>query len=141
MNNIGTRFNFSFSPWGIELPPDDIADRRRGKIMKGGWAIWYLFGSDEKGEYLDYYASHRMTDDDHVRLYADGRAETLPVIRSMRPTSKDAEEDQRLEADYFEENERISEMLKNKGFGLYGDEPASIRINRNLRSKKTKYMP
>lgn len=136
MNNIGTRFNFSFSPWGIELPLDDIADRRSGKIMKGGWAIWYLFGSDEKGEYLDYYASHRMTDDDHVRLYADGRFESLAVVRPWRLTAEDPEEDAILEADFFAENKRISEMLKAKGFGLRGDEPASIPINRRVRTER-----
>lgn len=29
-------------------------------------------GEDGRGEYLDYYAAHRMTEDAHVRLYADG---------------------------------------------------------------------
>ena len=137
MNNIETRFNFSFSPWRIELPPDDIADRRRGKIMKGGWTIWYLFGSDEKGEYLDCYASHRMTDDDHARIYVDGKSETLPTLCQFRLISKDPEEDARLEAEFFAENELISKMLKTKGFGLRGDEPANIRINRTLRMKKS----
>ena len=132
MNNIGTRFNFSFSPWGIELPLDDIADRRRGKIMKGGWAIWYLFGSDEKGEYLDYYASHRMTDDDHVRIYADGKAKTLPTLCRFRMISNDPEEDARLESESFAENGHISNMLKAKGFGSQSNEPASIRINRRV---------
>ena len=134
MKNIEVRFNISFSHWGIKLPPDDIAERRRGKIMKGGWVIWYLFGSDENGEYLDYYASHRMTDDDHVRIYADGKSETLPTLRQFRLTSTDPKEDARLEFEFFSENERISKMLKGKGFKLQGDEPSSIRINRMLRS-------
>jgi hypothetical protein len=134
MKNIEVRFNISFSHWGIKLPPDDIAERRRGKIMKGGWVIWYLFGSDENGEYLDYYASHRMTDDEHVRIYAGGKSETLPTLRQFRLTSTDPKEDARLEFEFFSENERISKMLKGKGFKLQGDEPSSIRINRMLRS-------
>jgi hypothetical protein len=35
--------------WDICLPEEDVVGRRRGKIVKRGWAIWYLFGSDDKG--------------------------------------------------------------------------------------------
>ena len=44
-------------------------------------AIWHLFGSDDRGGYLEYYASHRMTDDRHVRLREDGSVEHLPAMR------------------------------------------------------------
>lgn len=39
---------------GIPLPPEDVKEKRRGKILAAGWAICYLFGTDEQGEYLDY---------------------------------------------------------------------------------------
>jgi hypothetical protein len=52
MPEVESQFNAAFSHWGISLPPDDIAQRRPGKIIKAGWAIWYLFGSDESGDYL-----------------------------------------------------------------------------------------
>ena len=61
-------FARSFEPWGIQLPDEGVKHRARGKINKAGWTIWYLFGSDEKGEYLDYYATHRMTSDSHTRI-------------------------------------------------------------------------
>lgn len=128
-----SRFDETFSVWNIRLPPEDVASRRRGKIMEAGWAIWYLFGSDENGEYLDYYASHRMTEDRHVRIHADDHIEYLPTIAGMRRASEDPEEDARLKAEYLVENQRIARMLEEKGFGIEGDEPGGVQINRVLR--------
>ena len=136
MNAIESLFNANFAPWSIYLPPDDVANRRHGKIVKAGWAIWYLFGSDEKGEYLDYYASHRMTNDEHVRLYAGGQEEELPSIQGLRLCSQDPEEDKRLKAKYYAENQRIARLLEEKGFGVAGDEPGGVLINRALHVNK-----
>ena len=111
-------------------------NRRRGKIVEAGWAIWYLFGLDEKGEYLDYYASHRMTSDEHVRIYADGEVEALPTIADFRMASQDPEEDARLEAEYYAENQRVARMLEAKGFGIEGDEPGGVQMNRFLHVNK-----
>jgi hypothetical protein len=72
-------------------------------------------------EYLDYYASRRVTNDRHVRIYADGRCENLPAIRELRLCSKDPKEDARLEAEYFTENQKVAKMLEEKGFGLGGE--------------------
>lgn len=132
MKEVESQFNNEFSHWDISLPADDLADRQRGKSVKAGWAIWYLFGSDARGEYLDYYASHRMTDDRHVRIYADGQRESLPTIQSMQLRSQDPDEDARLEAEYFAENQRVARMLEAKGFGVEGDEPGGVQINRYL---------
>lgn len=136
MNAIQTRFNATFVHWKIRLPPKDIANRRRGKIVKAGWAIWYLFGSDEKGEYLDYYSSHRMTSDSHARIYASGEVEWLPTIQEGRPCSEDPEEDKRLDAEYYAANQRIAKLLEEKGFGITGDEPGGVTINRYLHLNK-----
>ena len=95
-------------------------------------AIWYLFGSDENGEYLDYYASHRMTEDSYVRIYVDGHEEYLPEIVGMRLASEDPEEDARLEAEYYAENQRVARMLEAKGFEAEGDEPGGVQMNRFL---------
>lgn len=132
MNEVEARFNDAFATWNIRLPPENVATRRRGKIVEAGWAIWYLFGSDEKGEYLDYYASHRMTEDRHVRIYADGHVEYLPTIAGMRLASEDPEEDARLLAEYRAQNQRVARMLEDKGFGIEGDEPGGVQVNRFL---------
>lgn len=87
MRHIEGRFAEHFAPWDIVLPKEHVQKRRRGKIVVAGWAIWYLFGSDERGEYLDYYAAHRMTSDEHVRIYESGEIESLPAISTMRIAS------------------------------------------------------
>jgi len=133
MNKLESRFNTEFAHWNIRLPRKDTAQRRRGRILKAGWVVWYLFGSDEKGEYLDYYASHRMADDRHVRFYASGQEEELPTIRTFRSCSQDHREDKELAAEYQAENRRIARLLEEKGFGLTGDEPGGVLINRALR--------
>ncbi len=129
-------FNRSFETWDIELPEDVVKNRQRGKIVKSGWTIWYLFGTDETGKYLDYYASHRMTNDRHVRLYANGSSKSLNSYCSMRRVSDDPEENKRLENEFWEHNERVSRELESKGFGLEGDEHPSTIINRALISSR-----
>ncbi len=136
MKEIEDRFNAYFSKWDIRLSPEDVANRSQGKINKAGWAIWYQFGADEKGEYLDYYAAHRMTDDSHVRIYYNGEEEYLPAIESFRICSQDPEEDKRLEAEYLAENRRVAQLLNEKGFGIEGDEPSGVQVNRVLRQSR-----
>ncbi len=138
MKEIERRFNETFSYWNISLPPDAPANRERGKIVEAGWAIWYLFDSDEKGEYLDYYACHRMTNDWHTRLRDSGEHENLEAIQGMRVVSRDPEENARLEAEFFARNRRIEKMLREKGFGLTSDEPPLTQVNRQLYLKQEK---
>lgn len=83
MKLIADIFVKRFTHWKISLPEEDLKNRRSGHIQNAGWLIQYCFGKDETGEYMDYYAAHRMTDDSHVRIYDDGRVETLPAISSM----------------------------------------------------------
>jgi hypothetical protein len=73
MNHIAQAFREDFAHWDLEIPPELLASRAPGYIQAAGWLIQFVFGSDSRGEYLDYYASHRLTDDSHVRLYANGR--------------------------------------------------------------------
>ena len=133
MDTAAELFSRDFSHWAIQLPPQDVAQRQRGRINHEGWAIWYLFGADEHGEYLDYYAAHRMTDDRHVRIYASGERDDLPTIQSFRPCSDDPVEDQRLADELFAKNQHAAALLESKGFGLDGSEPVSVLINRIVR--------
>jgi hypothetical protein len=74
-----------------------------------------------------------MTDDQHVRLRDSGEAEWLPSIVGMRVCSDDPAEDARLAEEHHARNEEVSRMLEEKGFGLRGDEPGGVQINRVLR--------
>lgn len=117
MKLIVDNFAKRFSHWDITLPGEDIRNRRSGFIKDAGWFIQYCFGKDESGEYLDYYAAHRMTEDSHVRLYADGRIESLPALYGFMIRSKDdPERDKRLVNEHNEHNEKVREMLNEKGF-------------------------
>jgi hypothetical protein len=69
MDQIARVFAARFAHWGITLPAENLESRSSGHIQRSGWLIQFCFGRDEKDDYLDYYASHRMTDDDHVRVY------------------------------------------------------------------------
>ena len=133
MNPIQAKFNQRFAHWNIALSDEVMSQRVPGKIVKAGWCIWFLFGTDEADDYLDYYASHRMAGgDDHIRIRVDGSEESLPAIASIHLTSEDPVEAQRLEKEFFAENQRISVMLNEKGFGLEGDEPLSVRLGHIL---------
>jgi hypothetical protein len=138
LGRIKLEFARGFAHWEIALPEADVEARRRGKICQRGWAIWYLFGANERGEYLDYYAAHRMTNDTHVRLYEDGSTEWLDAICGMRRCSEDPAEDARLEAESLAKARRVEAMLAAKGFGMQGNEPFSIQIQRYQRLENTK---
>jgi hypothetical protein len=116
MDRIERRFAEAFAAWGLRLPAHAILARERGEIEAQGWRIRYLFGRDTVGEYLDYYASHRMTDDAHVRIRETGEMEHLPSISSGYFTSDDPAEARRLEEEYFAQNRRIAAELRAKGF-------------------------
>jgi hypothetical protein len=119
MKLIAETFNSRFDHWGIVLPEEDMQNRSGGYIQNAGWLIQYCFGNDDHGEYLDYYAAHRMTDDEHVRIYEDGQVKNLPALRSMRLVSKDPVEDKQLEDEYYQENQQIAKMLAEKGFDKF----------------------
>ena len=112
-------FDEAFERWEIHLPPEDAEARRRGSIQSAGWAIDYLFGADEQGEYLDYYASHRLTNDRHMRIRASGELETLetPEEHLVYPSGAAEDEKQRLKKEFRERNQRIYTALRQKGFG------------------------
>ncbi len=125
-------FNQSFAHWEIEIPAGAEPCDRAGRIVERGWAIWFRFGADDAGEFLDYYASHRMTDDRHVRLRPSGAHESLPALCTMRLASQNPAEDARLHAESIEANRRTEELLRQKGFSLSGAEPILIQLNRYL---------
>jgi hypothetical protein len=119
MERIAQAFRDDFAHWGLEIPPVSLASRTPGFIQAAGWLIQFVFGSDCLGEYLDYYASHRMTDDRHVRLYETGRQQNLASLQSFFVTSSDPLEAKRREAAYLRRNRRVVRQLAAKGFGKF----------------------
>jgi hypothetical protein len=119
MNQIAQAFRADFANWGLEIPPEALASREPGFIQAAGWLIQFTFGRDSRGEYIDYYASHRMTYDSHVRLYETGRRQRLASIAGMYATSSDHGEARRLEAVYLRRNKRVARKLAAKGFNKF----------------------
>lgn len=119
MRTVGESFRRDFAHWGLALPENAVRERRPGFIHEGGWLIQYTFGRNRHGEYLDYYATHRMTDDQHVRLYATGRRQALAALTSAFLTSADPNQARRLEAAYYRRNRRVARQLVAKGFDKF----------------------
>ena len=128
MDWIESAFNRDFNHWDICLPSEAVASRQAGRIVESGWTIWFTFGTEEGVEYLDYYSSHRMTNDGHVRLYADGRRQGLAAVVDMRVVPEDPEEAAQAQADFYARNREIRRMLDEKGFTLEGGAHPSVAI-------------
>ena len=102
-------FNVYFAKWGIGLPANAEERFPKGTIICRGWDIKFIFGEDEEGKYLDFYACNRMTNDRHWRLRDNGDGEPLPALPDVFMPRIPEYED------------RVAKLLKAKGFA-YSDE-------------------
>ena len=118
MDKIAQIFESYFGQWDIRLPDDALKARRSGRLSAAGWTIRFLFGTDEHGEYLDFYAEHHMTNDRHVRIRASGETEILPAILESIVYPADATDEQRrqVEQEYRRHNVSVTEDPRRKGF-------------------------
>lgn len=120
LSRIADAFAERFEISRIRLRRPTLAARSAGRIRSDGWHIWYRFGNGRRGEFLDYYATHRMMwGDEHIRIHDDGSREELPVPSAMCPASDDPIESARLKEDYFRKNREIDQFLKDKGFLVF----------------------
>src|SRR5215208_6702739 len=120
-DNVGTgaieeHFREYFRHWKISLPPLDVASRADGHIFEQGWHIGYVWGREQGEEYLEVLAQHRMTDDEHFRVFASGRVEDLPApagsyMYGPNATAAEKREAQQASA---ERNQRIYAELRQR---------------------------
>ena len=77
-----------------------------------------MFGENGRGNYLEFYATHRMTNDRHVRIYSTGETEYLPAILGMviYPAKASDKEKKEVKEKYLSHCQSVREMLKEKGF-------------------------
>ena len=115
---ISRVFASTFARWKLRIPRENLECEKDGFIQKEGWLVQYGFGRDERGGYLDYYAAHRMTSDDHVRIREDGSQEGLPAMTELCviPEGGDDGEAQKR---FYEANRKVAEMLVAKGFDKF----------------------
>ena len=107
-------------------------------IVQRGWTIWTRFdiGAEDGRERLDYYAMHRMTNDRHVRLYADGEEEDLPAMAEgyVIPQGATVTEREEVRDKYFAYNQAVEKLLEEKGFVMTDQTHGIARINRYLQT-------
>ncbi len=123
LSRIAAHLNQRFAHGGIQLPPADLAQRRRGQLSQSGWSIGYLFGADEQGDYRDDYAHHPVSGDEHRRLRANGERECLPALHGPDPDRDDPAATPCASRAWQAENQRIAALLMAKGFGVPGGAP------------------
>ncbi len=133
MTNIQSIFSNTSHHWGLQLPTEAETGNRVGKIIQKGWAVWFKYVTTPDSTFLDYYACHRMAGEHHVRIHANGSIEELPSIDNMRAASDNPAEDAALAADFYARNQKVNQMLQEKGFCIDGDEPGGVQINRLLK--------
>lgn len=82
---IAQSFNDYFATFGIAIAPADVVIGSRRTIRHdSGWVITYRVDPDEAGAVsLEFYATHRRTNDRHARITADGQGELLEALSEM----------------------------------------------------------
>lgn len=132
------RFNSAFARWDIELPSDALSPGVIWLIVQRGWTIWTRFdiGDEDGRERLDYYAIHRMTNDRHVRMYADGEQEALPAISGCYRIPQGATVAEKKEArdKRIARNQAVEKLLEEKGFVMTDKAHPIARLNRYLQT-------
>lgn len=77
--------------------------------------IRYIFNMEDDREYLEIYATHRMTDDRHCKIYEDGECVEMDAICSMYGFDPKILGDQeRAERENREYNQRVYKELQEK---------------------------
>ena len=79
---------------------------------------------------------HRMTNDRHVRWYADGEQENLPAIAESYGIAQGATKAEReaLRDQFLADNRAVEKLLEEKGFVLTDQSLPSTRVSRYCRT-------
>ena len=113
-------FNRMFAQWGIEFPVDATSPGKVWLIVQRGWTIWTRFDAhgEDGREHLDGHSTHRMTNDRHVRWYADRKTQNLAAMAQGYSYPKDAAEAEKAAARgrMFAHNQAVEKLREEKGF-------------------------
>jgi hypothetical protein len=75
-----------------------------------------VFGSDAEGPYLEFYATHRMTNDSRVRIYSSGETKGLEALETMYAYDAKVPGDrERAARENRSRNLRITKELEERG--------------------------
>jgi hypothetical protein len=129
-------YNFEF--FGIKIPINNIDSRERGSLEKNGWFIQFCFGKNNGKEYMDCYCQHRMTNDRHMRIFEDGKNESLLALDyfdyGFNPNDTEDVNNEKMK----NKKREIEKLLIEKGFFPFPYTNELI-ININIYFKNNKY--
>ena len=133
---IRQRIHQFFGRWEIELPLEALVPGEVWFIVQRGWTIWTRFtvGTEEGQTFLDDNAMHRMTNDRHVRVHANGEEECLPAIASGYSYPQDATPEEKARDEYLEYDRGIEKLLQKKGFLMTNQAHGCAILNRYLQT-------
>ncbi len=130
---IADRFNAYFAHFDIRIGPDEVVVGARREIRQRGWRILLKIVPDDSGlPSLEFYATHRMTNDRHVRIWADGHEQHLDAIEELYaydPKVPGAQET--AHEAYLKHNRRVAEQLRASGLYPDGDINAYLRTGQD----------
>ncbi|MGH2817693.1 MAG: hypothetical protein ACRDJS_04445 [Actinomycetota bacterium] len=118
---ISEKFAEYFRNWDIRLPLGAEDARSRGEIHKAGWFIRYRFDFEGGEKFLEFYATHRMTNYRRLRIYDSGRTESKDAIHSFMVAGREEE--------YRAHNHRVAQELRQLGLYPEGDINAYLRTD------------
>jgi len=119
---IAEAFNAYFGRFDIRIEPEDVVVGSRRTIGRDGWAISYRIDGDAAGmACLEFYATHRMTNDRHVVISADGQLEHLDAISEMVIFDPKTPGSQQAAIQEFRtRNQAIAKQLQDRGLYPHG---------------------
>jgi len=114
IEKIRRGFKRYFDDFNLELPKEI---EKKGTISERGWTITYVLTTEDGDKpALDFFAEHRMTNAQLVRIHADGRAEVLETLQETYGYNPEIEGDEERAAREFQaHNQRVAQILQDKG--------------------------
>lgn len=111
IDTIKEIFDASYARLGASLPIENLRQRKAGSIDDdSGFMINYRFGQENGVEYLEFFVSHRMTNDTLRRIYADGREEIIGYCREFYLDNNEQDKEA-----YYEHNRKFYALVREKG--------------------------
>lgn len=73
---IKRAFDVHFAGYGLSLPTECLSEVS-GEFDQNGWSVHYRLGEEAGTEFVECFATHRMTNDRLYSVYTDGRVEMI----------------------------------------------------------------
>jgi hypothetical protein len=76
---IAEIFAERFAREDLKIPPENLRTRTPGELYEHPLHVSFSFGTDEKGDFLEYSAAHKFTQgEERARIYENGEVVQLP---------------------------------------------------------------